>query len=316
MKRDYYTAEDYIANPDLFVPVWAEERGSQVPAGMLDFEEKWEQFFTPNGRLMCSAHRGDHVYYPECSTEGFLSAILFGADLLEVDVHLTKDNVAIVMHDRTLDRTTNVNELRESGVEGLPEYNFIADWTFEQIRMLRLVKDGEVTNSVVPSLEDIIILANNRAFITLDKFNCFLWHRDILPLIKKHNAYRTVMMPYAYTFDFPYSRVKEFMDEIKELSGYQSALMTRSLNIADVDRVAAEMVEYGFPMVLRCGEYNHEEHEAYTPYYGKYRIHIECLRAWNDTLDVWKQIIADGFNLIVTNDMMGMSKLIEENHFK
>ena len=80
-----------------FVPVW---NGVWEPhPGMLDFEEKWNAFHDPNGRLMVCAHRGDNnIYYPENSLEGCLSAIAAGADMLEVDVHTTKDGHLIIMH--------------------------------------------------------------------------------------------------------------------------------------------------------------------------------------------------------------------------
>jgi len=319
MKRDYYTAEDYIANPDLFVPAWADHRKTKVPEKMLDFEERWKEFHSPNGRLMCSAHRGEHTFYPECSTEGFLSAILLGADLLEVDIAPTKDNVLIVMHDNTLTRTTNVTKLREAGVQGLPESDLIVDWTFEELRKLRLLKeDGsdEVTNYIIPSFEEIVMLAKDRCFITLDKSHRFDWDRDMVPLMEKHNAYRTVMLPYDYTFRYSLERLKEYMDEIEAACGYPSALMMRSFDVNWLQWASEKVEEYRFPKVLRCGEYNPETAETYKPYNEKYRVHIECLRAWHDTIDVWEQIVAEGYNLIVTNDMLGISELIEKNHFQ
>ena len=195
--KAYYTAEDYLEDPSLFVPVWADER--EVPEEMLDFEEKYESFFTPNGRLMCSIHRGDHTYYPENSIEGFLSAIMMGADIVEVDMAITKDGIPIVLHDDTLTRTTNVQSLRAKGTPGLPETDNPEEWTLEQIRRLRLVDEDtmEVTNYVVPTLEDVIMICNERCFITLDKTNRFEWYQDILPIVEKHNAWRTLMLPYA-----------------------------------------------------------------------------------------------------------------------
>lgn len=312
--QEYYTADDYLENPDLFKPVWADER--EVPKEMLDFEEKYEQFMTPNGRLMCSIHRGDHVYYPENSVEGFLSAIMMGADIVEVDVSMTKDGIPIVLHDDALTRTTNVSFLRAQGTPGLPSTDVPSAWTLEQIRRLRLVTNDtmEVTNYVVPTLEDVIKICNNRCFITLDKDNRFDWHLDILPLIEKHDAWRTVMLPYSYTYGMSYDRVKTMMDEIKEKSGYTSALMTRSYDTTHLERVTKAIGEYGFPKVLRCGEYANED-EAYAPYFGNYRIHIECLHG-NDYRLAWKRIYGAGYNLIVSNDAMGITSYIQEACFE
>ncbi len=53
------------------------------------------------------AHRGNSAYYPENTVASFQSAVSLGVDALEFDVRLTKDGVAVVHHDPTLDRTTN-----------------------------------------------------------------------------------------------------------------------------------------------------------------------------------------------------------------
>lgn len=315
-EMEYYTAEDYLTDSSLFKPVWEEDRG-KVPAEMMDFEEKWTSFFTPNGRTMSVVHRGDHVYYPENSVEAFLSCIYSGADIVEVDVKITKDGIPVVMHDDTLTRTTNVQEMRNK-VPGLPESDAVSDWTLAQLRRLRLRMEttGEVTNYIIPTLEEVIMICNERVFITLDHTHMFDWHENILPLIKKHNAWRTVMLPYAYTYELTYDRVNDLMGEIMEASGYQSALMTRAHETAHLEKASKAIDEYGFPKVIRCGEYNGSEYEIYKPYFDKYRIHIECLEEINDTRNIWKRIDNEGYNMIVTNDCIGLTSYIQEVYFQ
>ena len=52
------------------------------------------------------AHRGDWRNFPENSLEAIDNAIKMGVDIVELDVKKTKDGELILMHDRTLDRTT------------------------------------------------------------------------------------------------------------------------------------------------------------------------------------------------------------------
>src|SRR5262245_32631785 len=52
------------------------------------------------------AHRGDSDVRPENTLASFASALEAGADMVELDVHLTRDGHPIVIHDPTLDRTT------------------------------------------------------------------------------------------------------------------------------------------------------------------------------------------------------------------
>ena len=53
------------------------------------------------------AHRGASAQYPENTLLAFHRAIEQGVDALELDVHLTADDELVVMHDSTLERTTN-----------------------------------------------------------------------------------------------------------------------------------------------------------------------------------------------------------------
>lgn len=59
------------------------------------------------GRPVVIAHRGDSAVAPENTLPAFASALHLGADLIELDYHHSRDGVPIVMHDPTLDRTTD-----------------------------------------------------------------------------------------------------------------------------------------------------------------------------------------------------------------
>ena len=54
-----------------------------------------------------AAHRGGGALWPENSLLAFQSAIALGSDLIELDVHQSRDGVVIVIHDATVDRTTD-----------------------------------------------------------------------------------------------------------------------------------------------------------------------------------------------------------------
>ena len=53
------------------------------------------------------AHRGASAYAPENTLAAFELAVKQGADAFELDVRLTRDGAAVVIHDETLDRTTD-----------------------------------------------------------------------------------------------------------------------------------------------------------------------------------------------------------------
>ena len=57
--------------------------------------------------IYVAAHRGWPAKYPENTMESFRAAEDIGVDQLELDVRITKDNELVIIHDATVDRTTN-----------------------------------------------------------------------------------------------------------------------------------------------------------------------------------------------------------------
>jgi len=70
-------------------------------------------YFNPAG-FMVIAHRGGRSLGPENTLYTYRRAVDLGVDVLEIDVHLTQDNHLAVIHDKTVDRTTNGSGTIES----------------------------------------------------------------------------------------------------------------------------------------------------------------------------------------------------------
>lgn len=64
------------------------------------------RFFDDRPKVLVIAHRGGSHLRPENTLEAFSNAIAIGADLLEMDIRSTQDGVLVVIHDATVDRTT------------------------------------------------------------------------------------------------------------------------------------------------------------------------------------------------------------------
>jgi glycerophosphoryl diester phosphodiesterase len=58
-------------------------------------------------RPLSVAHRGHSIAYPENTLEAYRKAIELGVEMIECDVNITRDGQLVMMHDSTLDRTTN-----------------------------------------------------------------------------------------------------------------------------------------------------------------------------------------------------------------
>ena len=95
----------------------------------------------PNGKQLI-AHRGASGYAPEHTRPAYLLAIQQGADFVEQDLVLTKDGHLVCLHDVTLERTTNVEELfpdryvERPGPNGPTKHWMAHDFTLAEIKQL------------------------------------------------------------------------------------------------------------------------------------------------------------------------------------
>lgn len=91
-------------------------------------------------------HRGAAAYAPENTLEGFHTAADMGVEWVEFDVKLTKDQVAILFHDESLERTTNGGDRP------------VADCTYEEIKSLEAGSwfSDSFTGIQIPTLEEAI----------------------------------------------------------------------------------------------------------------------------------------------------------------
>lgn len=148
-----------------FVPVWAPLY--TAPDWMRDPFESLYALTHDVERLVSVSHRGDFVNYPEGSIENLLSSIFAGADAIELDFRLTKDNIPVLMHDESLSRTTDY--ATKAGKHSLPTSEFVGDWTLEQLRELNLVcNNGACTSYKIPTLYEALMLAEHGVQFTLD----------------------------------------------------------------------------------------------------------------------------------------------------
>jgi len=71
------------------------------------------QYYTDVPRTLVIAHQGGDGVWPGDTLFAFGKAVEIGADVLEMDAHITKDSAIVLMHDEEVDRTTNGTGLIE-----------------------------------------------------------------------------------------------------------------------------------------------------------------------------------------------------------
>jgi glycerophosphoryl diester phosphodiesterase len=107
--------------------------------------------------ILVAAHRCDWRNAPENSLQGLRNCIAMGVDIAEIDVQMTKDRQLVILHDKTLDRTT-------TGTGPVKQY------TLDSLRKLYL-KDGlgVPTRHMIPTLQEFLDEAKGRIILFIDK---------------------------------------------------------------------------------------------------------------------------------------------------
>ena len=140
--------------------------------------KKLQQPSTPY--VLFGAHRGDWRNAPENSLEAIQRCIDMGLDIVEIDLRKTSDGHLIIMHDKTLDRTTTGT-------------GKISDHTLEEIRKLYLKNPlGIVTRQRVPTLQDALALTRGKILVFLDKAESYI--PELRPVLDSMDMHREVIL--------------------------------------------------------------------------------------------------------------------------
>ncbi|HEY9137953.1 MAG TPA: glycerophosphodiester phosphodiesterase family protein [Terriglobus sp.] len=150
-----------------------------------------KQLFAPGNRnLVIVAHRGCHeaapkhgfTRTPENSLAALEHCVAMGVDMMEIDVHMTADGHLVIMHDATVDRTTD-------------GHGTIAQMTLADIRKLHLRQNlggysEPPTDQHVLTLEEMLRAAKGRITLNLDVKEAI--YAEVVDLVLREGAADTV----------------------------------------------------------------------------------------------------------------------------
>lgn len=143
--------------------------------------------------VLVAAHRAAHNDHPENSIPAITHAIDLGVDIVELDVKNSKDGIPVLMHDETVDRTTN-----GSGK--------VADYTLSELKRFRLkTPDGTVTDETIPTFEEALNVVHGNIMVDID-----LKTDDVAPIVE--TVKRTGTESQVFYFDNDYDLLKEILD--------------------------------------------------------------------------------------------------------
>ena len=118
--------------------------------------------------VVVACHRGDWRNYPENSIPAIESVIRMGADIVEIDVHMTADSVLVLCHDGDVNRTTNFSKVfRDQPGKSAR----VSNLTLAEIKQLSLKRAHgvEIDTLRMPTLEEALLCTKDRICVNIDK---------------------------------------------------------------------------------------------------------------------------------------------------
>jgi glycerophosphoryl diester phosphodiesterase len=110
-------------------------------------------FEKTNDDILVIAHQGGDGLFPSNTLYAFQEAAKLGVDVLELDLHSSKDGELVVIHDDTVDRTTNgTGNVGDLTLEELKELDAGYDWSLERKGESFPYRDKGIT---IPTLEEV-----------------------------------------------------------------------------------------------------------------------------------------------------------------
>ena len=103
--------------------------------------------YTSDNKLILVAHRGIATYFPENTMIAFKAALISNIDILEIDIHRTLDNQLVVIHDDSIDRTSNGSgKIKDMTLAALQQFDY------------GITKDNKFEGETLPTLDEVIKL--------------------------------------------------------------------------------------------------------------------------------------------------------------
>ncbi len=157
---------------------------------------------TAQNKVLVTAHRGDWRNAPENSLNAFILAAEMGADIIELDLRKSKDGEIIIMHDATLNRTTNG--------KGGPE-----EFTLTELKQLR-IKNGLGRISLydpIPTLREVMLaLKGKPVMVNLDK--SYPYYQEAFAILTETGTLMQAIFKSEMPYDSLLQKYPQIMNKI------------------------------------------------------------------------------------------------------
>ncbi len=255
-------------------------------------------------RMVVAGHRGAKKIWPENTALGFIEAIRLGCDLIETDLHFTKDKQIVLIHDFTLDRTTNATGVVEEHTLAELKKLDVCCKCADTKGFVGDANDPRYKNERILTLEEFLDLMKNEKVNLLIEFK-----GDNLELVDRTmEIFKTYRMAGRSTFTSFYVKLIEYLHDaygVRTEGKLKRQLKDQQLFVDGPGGTYSKMYSVGLEMPEVTAE-----NVAMLRSYG---VHPW---AWcPDTEEKVKKCIELGFEGITCNDPRPALKLIRGMNF-
>lgn len=233
------------------------------------------------------AHRGASSDYPENTILAFSEAIKLGAQGIELDVHKSKDNKLVVIHDEDVERTFLGRGL-------------VKDYTLKELKQFKcrklMFRDNKGCG--IPTLEEVLeLFIGNNVFLNIELKTDIIQYKDIekdvIDLIYKYNMKDRILLSSfnhesivkCKDIDSDILTAALYETEIDDIITYAKSLKVDAIN-PDLRLVSEELIEKAHNNGLKVNVYT-----VNTPIHMRMLIKANVDGIFTDSFHLLKEII-------------------------
>lgn len=270
-------------------------------------ENKLQKAIREKG-ILVAAHRGSSAgNIPFNTMEAFEAALYSGADILETDVIISKDEELFIFHTGKEKQHLN-QDIR------------LEDMTGEEIRKLRYVNfDNDPTDYHIPSLDEFLEAFKDRCFINLDHGWSFL--PQLIDAVRRHGMEDQVIIKSPGKME--YAKIMEVLaPEMMFMPIYKEKdEMSEQLEQMNINFIGAELVFAKEDSPLASTEYMELHHKKgrllwvnSILYYYKAQLsggHTDDIAMTGNPENGWGWLVDKGFDIVQTDWVLPLKCFIE-----
>jgi glycerophosphoryl diester phosphodiesterase len=283
--------------------------GAHAATGQKTNDAVTARFSDPSGRIIVVAHRGCHNPLPrrglgsapENSLKALEHCVAAGVDVMETDVLRAGDGTLVMIHDDSVDRTTNGS-------------GRVATMTYPELRRLRLRENlggpnSHLTDEHIPTLEEMLVRAKGRILLNLDVKAAI--YPEVIEAVIRAGARDWVFVKTETGIETPplagmapYDRVP-FMPILLNADGNANLAAILERQAEGKAPIGAELPRMRFdqlPSVVAAAKARHLPLMANTIFEGFIEGPFSDIDALRDPASVWGRLQAAGVTVFQTDE--------------